>query len=176
MREDAGLSPTEAAKAVGVDKTTWWRWENGLSKPQPAAVAMIERLARGEAAGAVRVPVIGQAPAGPVNLAEEQALGYVEYVPRNASDQLWAIKAVGTSMVSSDIPDGSIVICRSQNTAQSGQVVVAKIAGEVTIKRLRFKGRYPYLVGDQGPIYPDDPADLEVVGLVLRTVQDFEVD
>ena len=79
-------------------------------------------------------------------------------------------------MVSSDIPNGSIVICRSQNTAQSGQVVVAKIAGEVTIKRLRFKGPYPYLVGDQGPIYPDDPSDLEVVGLVLRTVQDFEVD
>jgi repressor LexA len=67
------------------------------------------------------------------------------------SGQLFALRVHGESMTGAGILPGDIVIVRSQSTAQSGEIVVALIGDEATVKRLRLRrGRIE--------LHPENPA------------------
>jgi len=55
--------------------------------------------------------------------------------------QLFALHVSGQSMIGAGILDGDYVIARQQHTAESGDIVVALIENEATVKRLRRRGR-----------------------------------
>ena len=67
------------------------------------------------------------------------------------SGQLFALRVHGESMIGAGIFPGDIVIVRSQSTAQSGEIVVALVGDEATVKRLRLRrGRIE--------LHPENPA------------------
>jgi len=111
-----------------------WRGGRGI-QPLRAPIKGIETIP---------IPLVGEAPAGPAMLAEESQEGWVrlprEFV-RPQSAKFFLLRVRGDSMnrakiAGERIEGGDLVLVRQQPTAQTGDVVVALIDGEATIKRL----------------------------------------
>jgi repressor LexA len=94
---------------------------------------MIPEAAENEA---VQIPVLGKVAAGQPILAQEHLQGHL-YVDRTlAKDRnVFALKVQGDSMVDAGILDGDYVIVRPQPTADNGEIVVAMIDEEATVKQ-----------------------------------------
>lgn len=84
----------------------------------------------------VLVPLLGRVVAGPLSTAIEEAEGHVATNSRHASSDLFALRVRGDSMVGAAILDGDIVVVRRQPRAESGDIVVAMVGEEATVKRL----------------------------------------
>jgi len=111
------------------------------------------------------VPLIGTVTAGQPILAYEQAMGYVPYDGSDSGEH-FALKVRGDSMIGAGILDGDTVIVRQQNTARSGQIVVALIEDEATVKRLHI-GRDGVWLLPENPAYePIDGRECTILGLV----------
>ena len=91
---------------------------------------------------AVSVPLVGTVAAGLPILANESIEGYVTFDnPSGDHADLFALHVQGDSMINAGILDGDIVIARQTPTAEDGEIVVALIGDEATVKRLyRVKG------------------------------------
>ncbi|MHC4954328.1 MAG: transcriptional repressor LexA [Planctomycetota bacterium] len=87
------------------------------------------------------VPVLGRVPAGPVDLAVEELEGYAPVESRTDAEELFGLRVRGDSMRDAGILDGDLVIVRKQPTARSGEIVVALVGDEATVKTLRRTGR-----------------------------------
>jgi len=105
------------------------------------------RMRRGSAARSLEtrlVPIVGEAPAGPLMLAEENLLGEV-HIPKDflkpASSKFFLLHVRGDSMnrakvEGQTIEDGDLVLVRQQERADPGKIVVVLVDGEATIKQL----------------------------------------
>jgi repressor LexA len=118
------------------------------------------------------IPIIGKVAAGKPILAEEnfeRALTPDDLFPKEKG--VFALRIKGDSMRDAGVLDGDLVIVREQETAKPGEIVVAILGDEATVKRLvREKGR-EYLV-PANPAYPKLPLDgWRVVGRVIQVVR-----
>ena len=99
----------------------------------------------------IEVPLVGSAPCGAPLLAEQniEAMIPVSTLLARPGQKYFLLRANGDSMTEAGIKDGALVLVRQQPTAESGQVVVALIDDEATIKssscreRRRFFGLAP---------------------------------
>lgn len=83
-----------------------------------------------------RVPIVGDIACGCPILAEENIEAYVSFSKDLlGSGKFFILRANGDSMVNAGIDDGDLVIVRQQDTADEGQIVVALIENEATLKR-----------------------------------------
>jgi repressor LexA len=92
------------------------------------------------------------------------------------SGQLFALRVHGDSMIGAGILPGDIVIVRSQPTAQSGDIVVALIGDEATVKRLRLRQNRIELHPENPafePIIPG-PDECTILGKVIEARRYFE--
>jgi len=125
------------------------------------------------------VPVLGRVPAGPIDLAVEDLDGYVS-IEGHSDDELFGLRIHGESMRDLGILDGDLAIVRKQSTARSGDVVVALIGDEATVKTLSRsntgRGRRIELL-PANPAYdpividPDgvpDPREFSLLGKVIE--------
>lgn len=162
--EERGYPPTyrEIGQALGIHST------NGvadhvkalvkkgyLRKPEAGAARGIQLTARSSQvvdSPMVQVPVLGMVAAGSPILAEENINGQLalgrEMVP--GSGPVFALKVRGESMIEEGIHDGDYVIVRQQQTARNGDMVVALIDDEATVKfyfhegsRIRLQPAHP---------------------------------
>ena len=89
-----------------------------------------------------RIPVVGRVAAGVPILAEENIEGHLpvpeEWAGRGAS---FALRVNGDSMIDAGIREGDYVVVRQRVSADNGDIVVAEIAGETTLKRFWRSGR-----------------------------------
>ena len=121
----------------------------------------------------VPVPLLGDVPAGvPISL-DEQSNGNV-YVQADVvgTDPCFALNVVGDSMLGADIRSGDVVIVRQQPLAENGEIVVASVDGEVTVKRLSInEGRVRLLPENKDfePIDVTNDNDLRILGRVIAT-------
>lgn len=87
-------------------------------------------------AGIVNVPLVGRVAAGYPLLAEENIEEYLTFpvsmIPANC--EVFALRVAGESMKDAGIHDGDIAIIKKQNSAENGEIVVALIEGEATLK------------------------------------------
>lgn len=84
----------------------------------------------------VKVPLVGTVTAGMPILAVEQIEGYVPYSGTVSRDKpLFALHVRGESMINAGIYDGDIVIIEKTPVAENGEIVVALIDDEATVKR-----------------------------------------
>ncbi len=90
----------------------------------------------------VEVPLVGVAPCGSPLLAEENTDAMIPVSTRLARSphRYFLLHAKGDSMTEAGIPDGNLVLVRQQSTARDGDVVVALIDDEATIKEYRRSG------------------------------------
>jgi len=95
--------------------------------------------ARGGALPAIFVPLLGRVPAGPLDAAVEDLEGYIPIQSARSDEELFGLRVHGESMRGAGILDGDIVIVRRQPTAVPGDIVVARVADEATVKRLRVR-------------------------------------
>jgi repressor LexA len=116
------------------------------------------------------VPLLGRVPAGPLDLATEDLEGYLPIQSRRPADDLFGLRVRGESMTGAGILPGDMVVVRRQSTADSGDIVVALIGGEATVKRLRIRKDRVELHPenpDFEPIIPD-PGELTLLGKVIE--------
>jgi repressor LexA len=89
-----------------------------------------------------------------------------------------ALRVRGDSMIESGIHDGDVVIVKRQSSAENGQIVVALVDGEVTIKRVYFHpGRIELRASNptMEPIYVNDGQDFEIYGILVGLYRRYNV-
>jgi repressor LexA len=93
------------------------------------------------------VPLIGHIPAGEPRPAEQSAEG-VFPLPRwlVGDGILFLLKVTGDSMIEAAITDGDWVVVRRQPVAENGEIVVAMVDGEATVKTFRRAGNEVWLI------------------------------
>jgi len=126
---------------------------------------------RGAAPPPLLVPLLGRVQAGDLQLALESPEGYVAVEPtRQPPERLFALTVSGRSMVGAGILPGDVVIVRRQPTAESGEIVVALVGDEATVKRLRIRRGRPEL-RPENPRFKTitpDPEQLQILGKVVE--------
>jgi repressor LexA len=122
----------------------------------------------------VLVPLLGRVPAGPLDAAIEDLEGYVPVRTRHSPDDLFGLTVHGESMTGAGILPGDVVVVRRQPTAQSGEIVVALIDDEATVKRLRFRGRRAELHPENPDYEVLVPDDMTLLGKVIEVRRDLE--
>ena len=116
-----------------------------------------------------RVPILGRVTAGIPILAIENYDGYVDFptVMSRGRANLFALRVMGESMIEAGILDGDIVIVESMQHADDGDIVVAMIEDEATVKRIyRDNGRIRLQPANSTmkPIFADE---VTVLGKVI---------
>lgn len=137
LAEILGVSPATAHEQVGqLVRKGFVRRE-----PRKARGIFIIREPDDEPADLVPIPLRGIVPAGAALLAEDNILGEV-LVERKlaATGRCFALRVKGESMRDASINDGDVVIVRQQPVAENGDIVVALVDDEATVKRLSIRG------------------------------------
>jgi repressor LexA len=116
------------------------------------------------------VPLLGRVQAGALTTALEEPEGYLPIPSRLPESELFALRVHGDSMRDAAILSGDIVIVRKQPSAASGEIVVALVGDEATVKRLRKRGRRVELVPENPDFETISPsaADLTLLGKVIE--------
>ncbi len=98
----------------------------------------IEFLGEAALPAPLRVPVLGRVPAGIPREAIELAGEELLLDPSLAGEgEIFSLRVKGDSMEGAHICEGDYVVVRSQETAEDGEIVVAVVDGEATVKRIR---------------------------------------
>ena len=140
---------------------------------KPRAIEILEFVPQKLPQTAVEVPIVGRVAAGEPILASENVEGTLP-VPREVvkEDTCFALRVNGKSMIEAGIFEGDLVIVRSQNYADTGDIVVALLDEEATVKRFFRDGNRIRLQPENSvmaPIIVDDAQILgKVVGLFRR--------
>jgi repressor LexA len=117
------------------------------------------------------VPLIGVVKAGPAMLAEENRMGEVMVASALAGrGSCFALQVSGDSMKDADMRDGDVVIVRRQLIAENGEIVVALIDDEATVKRLEVEDGAIRLMPENRkykPIIVQPDSDFRVLGKVI---------
>lgn len=117
-----------------------------------------------------KVPILGKVTAGIPILAVENHEGYIDF-PLNDNkyqpNNLFALKVSGESMVDAGIFDGDIVVVDKRNHAQEGEIIVALIEDEATIKTFYRDGNRFRLQPENKTMEPIYTDTLFVLGKVI---------
>lgn len=117
-----------------------------------------------------QIPVIGLVTAGQPILAFENQEGSM---PWDGEAGCFALRVRGDSMIDAGILDGDKVVVRPQPTANDGQIVVARIGDEATVKRLRRRNGEIWLMPENDAYAPIDGSEAEIVGLVKAVYREY---
>jgi len=123
----------------------------------------------------VSVPLIGRVTAGLPILAEENFEGIIS-VDRSLvgrAKRLFALHVRGDSMIKAGIYDGDIAIAQQQSAADHGDIVIALLGDEATIKRLYRKNKTITLKPENDvmqPIRVSEESDFKILGKVIATL------
>jgi repressor LexA len=114
---------------------------------------------------AVPVPIVGSVAAGGLSFATEDLEGY-EAV--EGGKGLFGLRVRGPSMRDAGILDGDLVLVRPQSTARTGEVVVALVDDEATVKVLHRSGKRVELRPRNPAFRPIVPKELRILGKVVE--------
>lgn len=119
-----------------------------------------------------QVPVLGKVTAGQPILAVEDIEGYIPF-PVNSSEGLFALRVSGLSMRDAGILDGDIIIADKNQIARNGNIVVAMIDEEATVKRLGFENGTPVLYPENPNFDPIYAEKIEILGKVVGSFRQY---
>lgn len=178
----SGTCPSirELAKSMGISAPTTLNHLRALQKKgfviREKGRARSMRIAvKGHQADAkpIRVPILGSISAGRPLFEEQQEGESLAVDPRLLTDKaVFALKVSGDSMNGAGILDGDYVLARIQKTAKDGEIVVARMGTEMTVKRLSIRDHAQHLVA-ANPKYrsiPFEGEDAEIQGRVVAVV------
>ena len=117
-----------------------------------------------------QIPVVGVVTAGVPILALENQEGTMAW---DGDPGCFALRVRGDSMVGAGILSGDMVVVRPQQTADDGQIVVARIGDEATVKRLRLQNGEVWLMPENDAYSPINGNEAELIGLVKAVVREY---
>ena len=109
------------------------------------------------------IPLVGVVTAGVPILAVENIEGYP---PWEGESGCFALRVRGDSMIGAGILDGDKVIVRPQPTAENGEIVVALLGEEATVKRLRRRDGHVWLMPENPNYSPINGDEAQLIGRV----------
>jgi repressor LexA len=114
------------------------------------------------------LPLVGQVAAGQPLLAEENIEDYV-VVPAAAGGEEgeYVLRVRGDSMVDAGILEGDFVVVRPQETARDGEIVVALVGEEATVKRFFREADHVRLQPENARLAPIRSREVRVIGKVV---------
>lgn len=175
-----GISPTmqEIADAVGVSKATVHRYITQLCEDGVIDYSGVRSITSTKAkVQVVRVPVLGRIACGIPKFAEENIEEYVKLpVALFGNGDFFLLRAYGDSMVEVGIEDGDLVLIRQQNYADRGQIVVALVEDDATLKRY-----YPEPENNRVRLHPENSRmediyvdSCQIQGVAVKVLKDLE--
>ena len=117
-----------------------------------------------------QIPVVGVVTAGLPILAVENQEGTMAW---DGESGCFALRVRGDSMIGAGILPGDKVVVRPQATADDGQIVVARIGDEATVKRLSRKNGQIWLLPENDAYAPIDGSEAELIGLLKAVVREY---
>lgn len=115
------------------------------------------------------IPVVGVVTAGQPILAVENLEGYLPW----EDDGCFALRVRGDSMIDAGILSGDKVVVRPQPTAEHGEIVVAMIEDEATVKRLHRKNGEIWLMPENPNYAPIDGRNAQIIGKVRAVIREY---
>lgn len=169
LRTQKGVTQAVIAHYIGISQNNYSYWENGKVKIDADSLRRLaeyfnvtvdyilgldEKHPRTlndevELNDLYPIPLLGRVVAGVPLEAQENLEGYI-YISYRPTEEYFALRVKGQSMKNAGIFDKSIVVCHKQETADNGEIVVAMLNGEQTVKRLKF-------IGDSLFLWPENP-------------------
>jgi repressor LexA len=141
--------------------------ERGRSNVMPAMFP-----SRGDT---IEVPILGRVAAGSPILADEHVEATVQvdsfFIGAAPRDRVFALRVTGDSMIEAGILDGDYIFVKKQLDARSGDIVVAMIDGEATVKRYQPQGDVVRLIPENRAMKPivlrkEDFRQTAILGIV----------
>ena len=148
----------------------------GLLKKEPGKARGYRLAAPERGQTALLVPLLGRVQAGALTTALEEPEGFVPVHTRLPEEDLFALRVRGESMRGAGILPGDIVIVRQQPQASSGDIVVALVGDEATVKRLHLGVGRVELRPDNPAFAPIEvrPDELTLLGKVVEVRRHLE--
>jgi repressor LexA len=145
----------------------------GFLRRDPSKPRALEVLGNGKAhAKSVAWPVVGQVAAGAPITAEQNIEDYMALPADLGRDEGFVLRVKGDSMIDDGIYDGDLLIVRRQKTANNGDIIVARVEDEATVKRFYREGdkiRLQPANQTMSPIYAKDVAiEGKAIGVFRR--------
>lgn len=155
LRKQKGLYQKDVANFLGVDRTTYVKYENGVSEPDNDTLVKLAELFNVSvdyllgretndiyaSIGAmpikkIKLPVLGNVACGEPIYANEELDGYV-YINEDIGAD-FCLHAQGDSMVNARIFDGDTLFVKKQDMVDDGEIAVVLIEDEATVKRVYY--------------------------------------
>jgi repressor LexA len=119
------------------------------------------------------VPVLGTVTAGQPILAVENFEGYVGYVGNTGADEMFALRVRGESMIEIGILDGDMIIAEKTCYAENGEIVVALVENEATVKRFFREDGHYRLQPENSSMEPIIVDEVMILGKVLAIQRSY---
>ena len=120
-----------------------------------------------------RVPIVGNVAAGSPILAQECIEDYLTFDAGHPGDARVALRVRGESMLNAGILPGDLVVVRQQQTCNPGEIVVAMIDDEATVKRFSRKNGHVWLMPENDAYAPIDGTYAQILGKVVAVVRQY---
>ncbi|MCI6227002.1 MAG: transcriptional repressor LexA [Clostridiales bacterium] len=120
-----------------------------------------------------RVPVLGDVAAGSPILAQECIDDYISFDTQGRDGEFFALRVRGESMLNAGILPGDLVVVHRQPTAQNGEIVVALLEDEATVKRLSRRGGEVWLLPENENYSPIDGRYASILGKVAAVLRTY---
>jgi repressor LexA len=145
---------------------------------KPRALELLDRAVAGvrdtieqgvqSVVGGNGLPVVGAVAAGAPVLAEENIEDYVQVPPEAGGESgQFILRVKGESMIDAGILEGDFVVVREQDTATDGEIVVALVGEEATVKRFFREDDHVRLQPENSTMEPIRTRDVRILGRVV---------
>ena len=120
-----------------------------------------------------RVPIVGTVAAGAPILAQECIEDYLTFDTNGREGEYFALRVRGESMRNAGILPGDLVVVHRQPVAHNGEIVVALLGDEATVKRLSRRNGEVWLLPENEAYSPIDGREASILGKVTAVVRQY---
>ena len=120
-----------------------------------------------------KVPIVGNVAAGSPILAQECIEDYLTFDTGGRSGEYFALRVRGESMLNAGILPGDLVVVQQQHTARNGEIVVAMIEDEATVKTYSKQNGHVWLLPENDAYEPIDGTYATILGKVAAVVRRY---
>lgn len=139
-----------------------------ISLVQPQAAAPLPEREEPD-----RIPIVGNVAAGSPILAQECIEDYLTFDTGGRDGEYFALRVRGESMINAGILPDDLVVVHQQPAANNGEIVVALLGDEATVKRLKRQGREVWLLPENPAYQPIDGREARILGKVAAVIRRY---